>query len=349
MPADIVIRGGTVFDGSGAPGRAADVAIADGVIREIGPNLHGEARARRVRAARSRPASSTSTRTTTRRCSGIRRCGRRRTTASPRWSPATAASPSRPPAPSTATRSCGTLENVEDMDPATLAAGIAWEFETFPEYLDGGAPARHRAQLHRVRRALRAAALRDGRRRLRARRHRRRDRAHVPARRARRSTPARPGSRPASRTRTAASTASRCRAASPSATRSRRCSVAAGDAGQGRGADHARASSAPTPTCTSGSRRSGGPFTYPLFASPGGKHLDAGRAARAGLVARRQGVAAGHAAAADDAVHDGRRVQPQHRHGVRRAHEGRPRGAPRRVPRSRRGGRARPPTSSSRR
>ena len=29
-----------------------------------------------------------------------------------------------------------TLENVEDMDPATLMAGIAWEFETFPEYLD---------------------------------------------------------------------------------------------------------------------------------------------------------------------------------------------------------------------
>ncbi len=29
MPADIVIRGGTVLDGSGAPGRVADVAIAD--------------------------------------------------------------------------------------------------------------------------------------------------------------------------------------------------------------------------------------------------------------------------------------------------------------------------------
>ena len=29
-----------------------------------------------------------------------------------------------------------TLENVEDMDPATLAAGIAWDFETFPEYLE---------------------------------------------------------------------------------------------------------------------------------------------------------------------------------------------------------------------
>ena len=37
-----------------------------------------------------------------------------------------------------------TLENVEDMDPATLTAGIAWEFETFPEYLELGRPARHR-------------------------------------------------------------------------------------------------------------------------------------------------------------------------------------------------------------
>ena len=29
-----------------------------------------------------------------------------------------------------------TLEKVEDMDPASLHAGIPWEFETFPEYLD---------------------------------------------------------------------------------------------------------------------------------------------------------------------------------------------------------------------
>ena len=28
-----------------------------------------------------------------------------------------------------------TLENVEDMDPATLIAGMSWDFETFPEYL----------------------------------------------------------------------------------------------------------------------------------------------------------------------------------------------------------------------
>ena len=41
MPADIVIKGGTVYDGSGAPGRAADVAITAGIIVEIGPNLSG--------------------------------------------------------------------------------------------------------------------------------------------------------------------------------------------------------------------------------------------------------------------------------------------------------------------
>src|SRR5207237_9738578 len=29
-----------------------------------------------------------------------------------------------------------TLENVEDMDVDTLAAGIVWEFETFPDYLE---------------------------------------------------------------------------------------------------------------------------------------------------------------------------------------------------------------------
>lgn len=36
MAIDVVIRGGTVIDGSGAPGRTADVAIADGVVVEVG-------------------------------------------------------------------------------------------------------------------------------------------------------------------------------------------------------------------------------------------------------------------------------------------------------------------------
>ena len=41
MAADIVIRGGTLVDGTGAPARSADVAITDGVISDIGDGLDG--------------------------------------------------------------------------------------------------------------------------------------------------------------------------------------------------------------------------------------------------------------------------------------------------------------------
>ncbi|MGW6914604.1 N-acyl-D-amino-acid deacylase family protein [Kitasatospora sp. NPDC054939] len=41
MAGPIVFRGATVVDGSGAPGRTADVRIADGLIAEIGPRLGG--------------------------------------------------------------------------------------------------------------------------------------------------------------------------------------------------------------------------------------------------------------------------------------------------------------------
>jgi N-acyl-D-amino-acid deacylase len=39
--ADLVVRGGTVFDGTGAPGREADVAITGGRITAVGPRLDG--------------------------------------------------------------------------------------------------------------------------------------------------------------------------------------------------------------------------------------------------------------------------------------------------------------------
>ena len=41
MTADVVIRGGTVVDGTGAPGQPADIAITGGVISDIGPGLSG--------------------------------------------------------------------------------------------------------------------------------------------------------------------------------------------------------------------------------------------------------------------------------------------------------------------
>ena len=36
---DVVIRGGTVVDGTGAPGRRADVAVSGGVVTEVGERL----------------------------------------------------------------------------------------------------------------------------------------------------------------------------------------------------------------------------------------------------------------------------------------------------------------------
>ena len=41
MDGDVVIRGGTLVDGSGAPGRAADVAVRDGLIVAIDDHLSG--------------------------------------------------------------------------------------------------------------------------------------------------------------------------------------------------------------------------------------------------------------------------------------------------------------------
>ncbi len=135
MSADVVIRGGTVFDGTGSPGRVADVAIEGGVISGIGPRLHGtdELDASGCAVAPGfidvhthydaqvfwdpalRPSS----------CHGVTtvvagNCG-------------FTIAPTRAEHHDVIVR---TLENVEDMDPATLKAGIVWEFETFPQYAD---------------------------------------------------------------------------------------------------------------------------------------------------------------------------------------------------------------------
>jgi N-acyl-D-aspartate/D-glutamate deacylase len=131
----MVIRGGTVVDGSGAPGRVADVAISDGVISEIGSNLRG---ARELDASGCAVAPGFIDVHT-------------HYDAQVLWDPALRPS-SYHGVTTVIAGNCGfsiaptrhehhdvivrTLENVEDMNPATLSAGVAWEFETFPEYLE---------------------------------------------------------------------------------------------------------------------------------------------------------------------------------------------------------------------
>jgi N-acyl-D-aspartate/D-glutamate deacylase len=135
MPTELVIRGGTVFDGSGVAGRDADVAIAGGVIREIGPNLQG---ARELDASGCAVAPGFIDIHT-------------HYDAQVFWDPALRPS-SYHGVTTVVAGNCGftiaptrpehhgvivhTLENVEDMDPATLIAGITWDFETFPQYLE---------------------------------------------------------------------------------------------------------------------------------------------------------------------------------------------------------------------
>ena len=69
--AEVVIRSGTVVDGSGGPPRIADVAIDDGVVVEVG-DVTGRGR-REIDAAGQSRAGLTFTRTTTARPPGIPR------------------------------------------------------------------------------------------------------------------------------------------------------------------------------------------------------------------------------------------------------------------------------------
>ena len=135
MSADVVIRGGTVFDGSGEPGRVADVAITGHVIEEIGQHLEGRVELDASGCAvtpgfidihthfdaqvfwdpQLKPSSYHGVTTVV-----AGNCG-------------FSIAPCRPEHHDVIVH---TLENVEGMDANSLAAGIVWDFETFPDYLD---------------------------------------------------------------------------------------------------------------------------------------------------------------------------------------------------------------------
>lgn len=137
MGADIVIKGGTVIDGTGAPPRRADVTVEEGVITEVGPGLSGS---REIDATDRVVAPGFIDIHThydaqvfwdpqlTPSCHhGVTaviagNCGFSIAPVCPQDGPGMLAR---------------TLHHVEDMSIDTLAEGVPWdEFATFPEYLD---------------------------------------------------------------------------------------------------------------------------------------------------------------------------------------------------------------------
>ncbi|HEY8523322.1 MAG TPA: amidohydrolase family protein [Acidimicrobiales bacterium] len=139
--AELVIRGGTVVDGTGAPGRPADVVIEGGRIAAVG---EGVGRGRSGDGATVLDAAG---------CVvapgfiDIHTHYDAQVFWDPRLTPSCfhgvttvvagncgfSIAPTRPEHRELIAR---TLENVEDMDLETLAAGVPWDFATFPEYLD---------------------------------------------------------------------------------------------------------------------------------------------------------------------------------------------------------------------
>ncbi len=134
MSHDVVIKGGTVVDGTGAPGRPADVAIDGDRIAEIGDGLRG----RRELDASGQVVAPGFVDIHTHYDAQVF------------WDPALTPS-SWHGVTSVVAGNCGfsiapcrpehreligrTLQHVEDMSLPTLEAGIPWDFESFPEYL----------------------------------------------------------------------------------------------------------------------------------------------------------------------------------------------------------------------
>lgn len=136
--AELVIRGGTVVDGTAAPPRVADVLVRDGVVVEVGPDAGRDATHADVldasgclvapgfldihthydpQALWDRWLTPSSHQGVTGVVAG--NCG---------FSIAPCDAAGRGPL-------LRTLDKVEDMRLATLEAGVDWSFETYPEYL----------------------------------------------------------------------------------------------------------------------------------------------------------------------------------------------------------------------
>src|SRR2546423_3506267 len=133
---DLVIRGGTVVDGTGAPARTADVAITDGIVTEVG-RVDGTAR-QEIDADGL---------LVTPGFVDIHTHYDGQITWDPLLTPScwhgvttivmgNCGVGFAPVAPDRHEWLIGLMEGVEDIPGAALSAGIHWGWESFPEYLD---------------------------------------------------------------------------------------------------------------------------------------------------------------------------------------------------------------------
>ena len=133
---DLVVRGGTVVDGTGAEPRTADVAISDGVVTEVG-KVDGQAR--RIIDADGA--------VVTPGFVDIHTHFDGQVTWDPLLTPSgwhgvttvvmgNCGVGFAPCEPSQRDWLIGLMEGVEDIPGAALSAGIRWSWESFPEYLD---------------------------------------------------------------------------------------------------------------------------------------------------------------------------------------------------------------------
>jgi N-acyl-D-aspartate/D-glutamate deacylase len=133
---DLVVRGGTLVDGSGVPGRTADVAIRDGVVSEVGRvggrgaqeiaadgalvtpgfvDLHTHYDGQATWDSYLQPSSWHGVTTVVMGNCGVG------------FAPAV---------PEDHERLIALMEGVEDIPGVALTEGLAWDWESFPEYLD---------------------------------------------------------------------------------------------------------------------------------------------------------------------------------------------------------------------
>ncbi|HZJ25722.1 MAG TPA: amidohydrolase family protein [Acidimicrobiia bacterium] len=133
---DLVVKNGTLVDGTGAPPRHADVAVDDGVITDVGDDVGG---GRRTLDADGLTVTPGFVDVHTHYDGQITWDA---TLAPSCWHGVTTVVMGNcgvgfaPVKPDEHAKLIGLMEGVEDIPGAALSAGIQWGWETFPEYLD---------------------------------------------------------------------------------------------------------------------------------------------------------------------------------------------------------------------